>query len=187
MVCCALNCAAGSAEIKLTSGLQATGALRKATAGARILPLSQCPPSGKCSAASAVSEVISNTAPDAYTTTAAVQASSPAPSIATSPPASTPAPAPAQRHTVIANLTNITRLNSCPPSQLGYQCSHQLAPGIVLHHSRGGRQPENHCTNKTSFNDTLMGPAADRLHFAIQSSQEVMMWLGGSSVMGGHP
>lgn len=172
-----LSTGAGSAEIKLTSGLQATGALRKTTAGARILPLSQCPQDDKCSTASAVSNAINDATPAAPSATAD-EPSSPAAGNAAATtvptPALAPVPATAQRTTVINNVTTTPRPRMCPPSQLGYQCSHQLAPGVVLHHSRGGPQPDNSCTNGTSLNRQLLGPPENWLHFAIQSNQEVM-------------
>lgn len=60
----------------------------------------------------------------------------------------------------------------CTPSNLGYQCSGNVAEGVVIHYSFGGMPPVNVCTNKTTM-DRASRNSSSLMHFAIETEQQV--------------
>jgi hypothetical protein len=191
-------CPAGSVELKVTSGVSSTGKLLKSQLGFPVLRLSQCP-NNKCVSSSSAEAAAAAAAQAAPTAAAAVPAAAEAdgkvitPMVdnqqsnlvmianASKPAAAAAAAAPlttsggilkTSAPVIPASLTQIG--SGCSSeSRLGYQCSKEVGKGVVLHYSLGGEQPDNACTQKSTYARPEGASKGSMMHFALESDLQV--------------
>jgi hypothetical protein len=189
---------AGSVELKVTSGVSSSGKLLKSQLGFPVLRLSQCP-NNKCVAGSAPPPAAAAATEPADSVTAGAaaapeadgkvltplidnqqsslvmiaNASKPAAAAAAAAPLTTAAGVIQTGAPVVpASLVQVG--SGCSSeSKLGYQCSKELAKGVVLHYSLGGEQPSNVCTQKSGYERPGGASKGSMMHFALESDEQV--------------